>query len=117
MERNTKGIITFCGITTLPVLLMFAPGLMGNYPLTTIGAGLVAIAALWVPSGEATNEKQVERARAVEVLVNDREALKDRSRPVTPVEPMLFGDILTVEQLYEVYHSMLRIRTRREDAL
>ena len=35
----------------------------------------------------------------------------------SPVEPMLFGDILTVEQLYEVYHSMLRIRSRREDAL
>ena len=34
-----------------------------------------------------------------------------------PVEPMLFGDILSTEQLYEIYHSMLRIRTRRENAL
>jgi hypothetical protein len=33
--------------------------------------------------------------------------------PVQP-EPMLFGDVLSVEELFEIYHSMLRIRTSRD---
>ena len=43
----------------------------------------------------------------------------------TEIEPVpvpadgitLFGDLLTVEQLYQVYHGIMRIRARREDGI